>query len=568
MRFLGYTLGQRGRDADRAPLPRPVREDGQVRRRGDQGGGHRRHRRHRPHVRGRHHHAEGRRVHGRRRAVHRGQGAGRRLGAAWSAATCPRRSSGPSASSACWAKARCASARSRAERGRGRSPASVVVESVACRPPIRPPRSRPSTGSSSRGWWPRWPAFVGDIGLAEELAQDALVDALRQWPRDGTPAQPGAWLTAVGKRKAIDLFRRNRTLAAKYAQLGRELAGRRRRRRGRAATSAASPEEIDDDRLRLIFVACHPVLSRSGPGGAHAAPGRRPHGARDRPGLRRARGDDRAAHRAGQEGDRPGRRALRGAGGRTGRPVWARCSRSSTSFQRGLLGHRRRRVAAARALRRSTPARPRAGRPRARRARGPRTGRAHGVPVLPPARPHRSVRCAGAPARPGPAHLGPAPHRPGRGRAGPGRSAERRPAGPLRPAGGDRRLPRPLLPARGDRLGPAGRALRPAGPGGAVADRRAEPRRRRVDGVGARRRARPWWTSWSRRGRWSATTSSPACGAICSTSSDAMPRPRSSSIAPRRWRPTRPSAPCSRRGPAPAGNGPPRRRPSRTMSAG
>ena len=64
---------------------------------------------------------------------------------------------------------------------------------------------------------------VGDIGLAEDLAQEALVDALRQWPRDGTPANPGAWLTAVGKRKAIDLFRRDRTLAAKYAQVGRAL---------------------------------------------------------------------------------------------------------------------------------------------------------------------------------------------------------------------------------------------------------------------------------------------------------------------------------------------------------
>ena len=64
---------------------------------------------------------------------------------------------------------------------------------------------------------------VGDIGLAEELAQEALVDALRQWPRDGTPRNPGAWLTAVGKRKAIDLFRRDRTLRTKYARLGREL---------------------------------------------------------------------------------------------------------------------------------------------------------------------------------------------------------------------------------------------------------------------------------------------------------------------------------------------------------
>ena len=66
-------------------------------------------------------------------------------------------------------------------------------------------------------------AFTGDIALAEELAQDALVDALRQWPRDGTPDNPGAWLTTVGKRKAIDAFRRHRTLAAKYAQIGREL---------------------------------------------------------------------------------------------------------------------------------------------------------------------------------------------------------------------------------------------------------------------------------------------------------------------------------------------------------
>ena len=104
-------------------------------------------------------------------------------------------------------------------------------------------------------------AFVGDIGLAEELAQDALVDALRQWPREGTPRNPGAWLTTVGKRKAVDLFRRNRSLEGKYAQLSRELqvavpgtddAG--------LAFDLDSSEDIPDDRLRLIFVACHPVL--------------------------------------------------------------------------------------------------------------------------------------------------------------------------------------------------------------------------------------------------------------------------------------------------------------------
>ena len=105
-------------------------------------------------------------------------------------------------------------------------------------------------------------AFVGDIGLAEDLAQDALLDALRQWPRDGTPRNPGAWLTTVGKRKAVDLFRRNRTLSEKYGQLGAELK--------QAVTRPAdedvdfdpeSQEEIADDRLRLMFVSCHPVLS-------------------------------------------------------------------------------------------------------------------------------------------------------------------------------------------------------------------------------------------------------------------------------------------------------------------
>ncbi len=102
---------------------------------------------------------------------------------------------------------------------------------------------------------------TGDIDLAEELAQDALVDALRQWPRQGTPANPGAWLTAVGKRKAIDRFRRDRTLADKYAQLGRSLEAL-----GPSAEPPAIDDDvidddpIDDDRLRLIFVACHPLL--------------------------------------------------------------------------------------------------------------------------------------------------------------------------------------------------------------------------------------------------------------------------------------------------------------------
>jgi RNA polymerase sigma factor (sigma-70 family) len=105
-------------------------------------------------------------------------------------------------------------------------------------------------------------SFVGDLGLAEDLAQDALVDALRQWPRDGTPRNPGAWLTAVGKRRAVDLFRRNHTLHEKYARLGREL----QQAVARPATDdealdRESSEEIADDQLRLMFVSCHPILS-------------------------------------------------------------------------------------------------------------------------------------------------------------------------------------------------------------------------------------------------------------------------------------------------------------------
>ncbi len=103
-------------------------------------------------------------------------------------------------------------------------------------------------------------AFTGDIALAEELAQDALVDALRQWPRDGTPDNPGAWLTAVGKRKAIDTFRRHRALAEKYAQIGRQQSAGRTPGDGDEALETVSSEEIDDDRVRMIFVACHPVL--------------------------------------------------------------------------------------------------------------------------------------------------------------------------------------------------------------------------------------------------------------------------------------------------------------------
>lgn len=103
--------------------------------------------------------------------------------------------------------------------------------------------------------------FVGDVGLAEELAQDALVDALVQWPDQGTPANPGAWLMTVGKRKAIDRFRRDRSLDGKYAQLGRSADAPDLRSAAPPGTRGAFEDHIDDDVLRLMFVACHPTLS-------------------------------------------------------------------------------------------------------------------------------------------------------------------------------------------------------------------------------------------------------------------------------------------------------------------
>jgi RNA polymerase sigma factor (sigma-70 family) len=99
----------------------------------------------------------------------------------------------------------------------------------------------------------------GDIGLAEELAQDAVVAALEQWPRDGVPASPGAWLMTVAKRRAIDLFRRNNELGRKYAELGRALENSGDD--GTGGFEQVVADEIDDDLLRLIFIAAHPVLS-------------------------------------------------------------------------------------------------------------------------------------------------------------------------------------------------------------------------------------------------------------------------------------------------------------------
>ncbi|MEV6943232.1 sigma-70 family RNA polymerase sigma factor [Streptomyces sp. NPDC051172] len=96
---------------------------------------------------------------------------------------------------------------------------------------------------------------VRDVGIAEELAQDALVAALEQWPRDGVPDNPGAWLTAVERRRAVDLVRRRENYARKLTEIGRDLS------ETAPPQEPADPEDIDDDLLRLVFTTCHPVLS-------------------------------------------------------------------------------------------------------------------------------------------------------------------------------------------------------------------------------------------------------------------------------------------------------------------
>jgi RNA polymerase sigma factor (sigma-70 family) len=101
--------------------------------------------------------------------------------------------------------------------------------------------------------------LVRDVGLAEELAQDALLAALEQWPESGVPDNPGAWLMATAKHRAIDQIRRNKRLEQKQMELGRDLEAK-----GEGFEpdiDAALDDDIGDDLLRLVFTACHPVLS-------------------------------------------------------------------------------------------------------------------------------------------------------------------------------------------------------------------------------------------------------------------------------------------------------------------
>jgi RNA polymerase sigma-70 factor (ECF subfamily) len=101
--------------------------------------------------------------------------------------------------------------------------------------------------------------IVRDVGLAEDLAQDALVAALEQWPQSGVPDNPGAWLMGTAKHRAIDWLRRTKVLERKREELGREIAVRRAG--AEPDLDAALDDDLGDDLLRLVFTACHPVLS-------------------------------------------------------------------------------------------------------------------------------------------------------------------------------------------------------------------------------------------------------------------------------------------------------------------
>jgi RNA polymerase sigma factor (sigma-70 family) len=102
--------------------------------------------------------------------------------------------------------------------------------------------------------------MVRDVGLAEELAQDALVAALEQWPQSGIPDNPGAWLMAAAKHRAIDHFRRSKLLERKHQELGRELEAQQEL--AVPDLDAALDDDVGDDLLRLVFISCHPVLVR------------------------------------------------------------------------------------------------------------------------------------------------------------------------------------------------------------------------------------------------------------------------------------------------------------------
>ncbi len=313
--------------------------------------------------------------------------------------------------------------------------------------------------------------LTGDVGLAEELAQDALVAALEQWPRDGMPAQPGRM--ADHGRQAP----RDRPVPAAGTP-------RREARRTGPARSGVEeqpdPDAIEDDVLRLVFVACHPVLTTQ----TRVALTLRLLGGLSTDEIARAfltpEATLGAADLPRQEDPGQGAHSVRGPAPRgAGRTPGGGPGGHLPDLQRGLHRDGGRRLDPAPPVRGGAAAGPPPGGPAPEGARGPRPAGAPGDPGLAPGRPHRRRRRPDPAPRPGPHEMGPGPHHRGPGRAQAGGP------GPVRAPGRHRRLPRAGRDRRGDRLGPDRGPLRTARRTGPLAGRRAEPGRGPVDGLRA-----------------------------------------------------------------------------------
>ena len=331
---------------------------------------------------------------------------------------------------------------------------------------------------------------TGDVGLAEELAQDALVAALERWPESGIPDKPGAWLMATAKHRAIDTFRRSETLTRKTAELGRELEQREAEEPAWVVDLVTALDEVvEDDLLRLVFISCHPVLSRE----ARVALTLRLLGGLTTDEIARAFlvAESTVAQRIVRA-----KRTLAAARVPFEVPTGAEFTGRLASvleviylvFNEGYAAtageHWTRPALCQEALR--------LGRILAELT--PRESEVHGLVALMEIQASRlSARVGpnGEPVllhRPGPPPLGPRPRHPRARRPRP-RRADRGTARPVRAAGRDRRLPRPRRLGGDHRLGADRRPLRGAGRADAVPGRRAQPRRRDLAGVRAGRRA-------------------------------------------------------------------------------